>query len=197
MWSLQREETVSFDLTSKGMCLLFYLGLPVQQPPRVSGPSKLGWWGKRELFELNFGRKRVDVFGKDVNSQCSFPFANACERLRAPTLVYHFYFFYFRILVTAHVIIYTLYWKTQRLFCLLSHRAIVVIAEFIALELLKAEVWRFLSLAPLTWGPISVVEWCWCNLKIGKRRISLDVAEMTMQFDFWAENRLIYCLMLS
>lgn len=162
MWSLQREETVSFDLTSKGMCLFFFLGCLSSSPPRVPGPSKPGWQGERELFLwAELWKKGGKHFWQACENPCAlflFPFADLCEILRTPSVL-QFLFFYFRILTIACVVVGPLHWKMQRPSCLLSPRGVAVIAEFLTLELFKAVVWCFLCMAPLNDTKVPSVSW--------------------------------------
>lgn len=93
-------------------CVYFFLGLPVRQPPGVPGPSKLGWReSERSFCELNFGRRRVNVFSKDAKSPCSLsvPLCKSLCNIESSKSALTFSFFYFRALVIARVIIYTLY----------------------------------------------------------------------------------------
>lgn len=150
MWSLQREDTLSFDLTSKRMCLLFGAACPVA--PWGSRASKLGWQGQWQLLLRDeLGKEE----GKHFWQKCIipmlflFPFTNACGSESSKSVL-PYLFFNFRMLVIAHVTNYTLFLKMPRPFFLLSQRSTAVIAEFTALELLKTQIWCLMWLTPLS-----------------------------------------------
>lgn len=146
MWSLQREETLSFDLTSKGMCLLFGAACPAA--PWGSRASKLGWQGQRQLFLRDELSKKE---GKHFWQKSKIPmlfFHSILQMLvevRAPSLFYHIFLFQ----NISHC-------PCDKLYLILKNaktfepRGTAVIAEFTALELIRTQIWYFLWLTPLS-----------------------------------------------